>query len=191
MSATLPLMLAPKFTDLNNVPLAGGKLYFYQAGTLVPQAAYTDSTGLVALSNPLILDANGQGVFWLKFGLTYKINLTSSADVQQPNFPIDNIIADPTSGVYTQLASTTAGQGDALIGVISSAAGAGVARTQHDKNADTFNARDFGTITGIQANDRATIAAAVTAISTAGGGLLEIPFGASKLVELTVVRSVG
>ena len=142
MSATLPLMLAPKFTDLNNVPLAGGKLYFYQAGTLVPQAAYTDSTGLVALSNPLILDANGQGVFWLKVGLTYKINLTSSADVQQPNFPIDNIIADPSSGIYTQLASTTAGQGDALIGVQQPVTGA-APRNQHLKNLDLISLTDF------------------------------------------------
>jgi hypothetical protein len=61
-------------------PLAGGKLYFYQAGTSTPQAAYTDATGLVALPNPVILDANGQASPWLKSGLSYKINLTVSDD---------------------------------------------------------------------------------------------------------------
>ena len=131
MSATLPLSIFQKFTDSNNLPLAGGKLYFYQAGTLVPQAAYSDSTGSTPLSNPVILDANGQTNFWLKGGQTYKINLTSSADVQQPQFPIDNIIADSAYTILPSLANSS--YGDALIGVIQSYTGS-VASTQHQLN---------------------------------------------------------
>lgn len=96
-------------------PLAGGKLYFYQSGTSTPQAAYTDATGLVALANPLILDANGQASFWLKSGLTYKINLTDASGVQQTGWPVDGIIADPTNGLVSGLLATlasSAGAGD-------------------------------------------------------------------------------
>jgi hypothetical protein len=42
-------------------PLAGGCLFTYSAGTLTPLATYTDSTGLVTNTNPVILDAAGRG----------------------------------------------------------------------------------------------------------------------------------
>lgn len=94
-TANLPPVLVYKFTDANGDPLAGGKVYFYQAGTTTPQAAYSDSTGTTPLANPLTLDANGAASFWLKAGLVYKINVTSATGVHQANWPIDNVLADP------------------------------------------------------------------------------------------------
>lgn len=45
--------------------MAGGLLYSYQAGTTTPIATYTDSTGLTANTNPIVLDADGYADVWL------------------------------------------------------------------------------------------------------------------------------
>src|SRR5271157_1428971 len=56
----------PQFFDNNGFPLVGGLLYFYQAGTpSTPQAVYSDSTGTVVLSNPVVLDSAGRASVWL------------------------------------------------------------------------------------------------------------------------------
>lgn len=75
-----PLILPKwKFFDANGLPLAGGKLYSYAAGTTTPQATYTDTTEGTPNTNPLILDANGEGVIWLG-SLNYKFILKDSSD---------------------------------------------------------------------------------------------------------------
>lgn len=73
-----------QFFDNNGVPLAGGKLYSYQAGTTTPQATYTTSAGNVAHTNPIVLDSAGRvpsgGEIWLTFA-SYKFVLHTSTDV--------------------------------------------------------------------------------------------------------------
>ena len=49
-----------QFIDAAGVPLAGGLLYTYAAGTTTPQTTYTDSTGATANSNPIVLDSRGE-----------------------------------------------------------------------------------------------------------------------------------
>lgn len=66
-----------KFFDAAGLPLAGGKLYSYTAGTTTPQATFTDTTEITPNANPLILDANGVGVIWLG-PLNYKFILQDS-----------------------------------------------------------------------------------------------------------------
>ena len=72
------------FTD-DGIPLAGGKLYSYAAGTSTPQTTYTDSTGATASTNPIILNSAGRvgdgGEIWLTGNLSYKFLLKDSADV--------------------------------------------------------------------------------------------------------------
>jgi hypothetical protein len=72
------------FTD-DGIPLAGGKLYSYAAGTSTPQTTYTDSTGATARSNPIILNSAGRvgdgGEIWLTGNLSYKFILKDSTDV--------------------------------------------------------------------------------------------------------------
>ena len=111
-SALLPAQIV-----FNNPLTPFGWLYFYVAGTTTPQAAYSDATGATPLANPLQLDANGQAVFWLKSGLTYKINLLDVNLTQQPHWPQDGIVADVGAAVRVILASTTTGQGASLIGI--------------------------------------------------------------------------
>jgi hypothetical protein len=73
-----------QFFDNSGVPLAGGKLYSYQAGTTTPQPTYTTSAGNVAHTNPIVLDSAGRvpsgGEIWLTFA-SYKFVLHTSTDV--------------------------------------------------------------------------------------------------------------
>jgi hypothetical protein len=63
--------------DLNGNPLAGGKLYTYEAGTSTPKATYQDRIG-TANANPIILDSEGRYDLWLDSGY-YKLVLKDSA----------------------------------------------------------------------------------------------------------------
>jgi len=60
--------------------LVGGKLYTYAAGTTTPLATYTTSTGLIANTNPIILDSRGEASVWLGSS-KYKFVLKTAADV--------------------------------------------------------------------------------------------------------------
>jgi len=73
-----------QFFDNNGVPLAGGKIYTYEAGTSTPLATYTSSTGNTAHTNPIVLDSAGRvpngGEIWNQLRL-YKFVLKTSAEV--------------------------------------------------------------------------------------------------------------
>ena len=62
-------------------PLVGGKLYTYAAGTTTPLATYTTITGLVANTNPIILDSRGEASVWFS-AAKYKFVLKTAADVE-------------------------------------------------------------------------------------------------------------
>jgi len=83
----------PKFKvfDSNGNPLAGGKVYTYEAGTTTPKATYSDKELTVANANPVVLDSNGEAVIYLDG--TYKIDIKDSDDSQITGWPQDNIKA--------------------------------------------------------------------------------------------------
>jgi hypothetical protein len=64
-------------------PLAGGKIFTYQAGTSTPQATFTDSGGLTPNQNPIILDGAGCSTIWLTSGSTYRFLAQNSNGVQE------------------------------------------------------------------------------------------------------------
>jgi hypothetical protein len=70
------------FTNAGAV-LSGGLLYTYSAGTVTPLSTYTSSTGLIANSNPIVLDSAGRtsSDVWLTSNLSYKFVLKTSAGV--------------------------------------------------------------------------------------------------------------
>jgi hypothetical protein len=72
-----------QFFNNDGLPLNAGKLYTYQAGSTTPLATYTDSSGLIANTNPIILGTDGRppSTIWLSAGFFYKFVLTTSADV--------------------------------------------------------------------------------------------------------------
>ena len=88
--ATTSLSPTPKlqFFDANGAPLAGGLLYTYEAGSTTPLTSYTDSTGVSANTNPIVLDSRGEANVWLGADI-YKFALYTSANVLI--WTVDNI----------------------------------------------------------------------------------------------------
>ena len=76
--------VAAQFFDNNGIPLAGGKIFSFDAGTTTPAVLYTDSTGTFAQANPIILNSAGRvpsGEIWQPAGTSYKFTLYTSDDV--------------------------------------------------------------------------------------------------------------
>jgi hypothetical protein len=84
MSVNLsPVGNAFQFFSNEGLPLAGGKLQTFQAGSTTPLATYTDSSGLIANTNPIILGTSGRPpeTIWLSDGFFYKFVLSDANDV--------------------------------------------------------------------------------------------------------------
>lgn len=81
-------------------PLAGGKINTYQAGTSTPQATFTDATGSIANSNPVILDAAGCWTIWLTSGQAYRF-------VAQNSVGVTEWTTDQVSGLATSTSATS------------------------------------------------------------------------------------
>ena len=96
-----------QFFDSNGIPLAGGLLYVYTAGTTTPATTWTTNAGTSANTNPIVLNAAGRTPFeiWLNSGVTYKFALYTSTNVLIGTY--DNIpaIDDPT--VFNNLITVT------------------------------------------------------------------------------------
>ena len=71
-----------QFFDNSGVPLAGGLIYSYLAGTTTPLVSYTSSTGLTAHPNPIVLDSAGRiNEVWVAEGTNCKFVLKTSTNV--------------------------------------------------------------------------------------------------------------
>jgi len=80
------------FTD-DGVPLAGGLIYSYEAGTTTPKTTYTSSAGNIAHTNPIVLNSAGRvpsGEIWLTLG-SYKFILATSTNVTIATY--DNVFS--------------------------------------------------------------------------------------------------
>jgi len=99
------------FTD-SGIILSGGRVYTYLAGTSVPVSTFTDITGSVQNSNPIVLTSNGRlpnVSIWQPGGVAIKIVVTDSVGNQLgPTFDqlqgindlvlADSALANPASG---------------------------------------------------------------------------------------------
>lgn len=136
---------AQLFNDAG-LPLAGGKIFTYTAGTSTPLATYTDYTGNIAHSNPIVLDASGRvNEIWLTEGLTYKFVVEDA---------VGNLIGtyDNINSTYiaNDLANTSnPALGDALVGFrqanYSGNLSGSVGKTVHQKFMDYLCVHDFMT----------------------------------------------
>lgn len=75
-----PIGNGQQFFDNTGLPLAGGLLYTYQAGSSTPFNTYTTISGNVLNSNPIVLGTDGRppNEIWLTYGYYYKFVLTDS-----------------------------------------------------------------------------------------------------------------
>jgi len=84
---TTSVTIFPVFTGTDaatGIPLAGGKLYTYDAGTNNPKATYSDAAGLIPNANPIILDSKGQARVRVNAqDGQYKLSLFNALDVLQ------------------------------------------------------------------------------------------------------------
>ena len=87
-----------QFFGTDGLPLVGGKLYTYAAGTTTPIATYTDNTQASLNTNPIILDSAGQANVWLADSITYKYTLTDADNV--PLFTVDYVSVPVTSNSF-------------------------------------------------------------------------------------------
>jgi len=93
-----------QFFSTAGVPLVGGKLYTYAAGTTTPLATYTSQSGVTANTNPIILDSRGEANVWLS-SAAYKLKLTTPADVEI--WTVDNVGSGDQFGTSQFLASVS------------------------------------------------------------------------------------
>lgn len=113
------LMPVPKqqyFYDIG-IPLIGGKVFTYAAGTNTPKATYTDSAGMIPQANPIVLNARGEpasAIFWVG---AYKVEIRDA--LNNLIYTVDNYNTDPL-GVGTFVAdisnTSDASKGAALVG---------------------------------------------------------------------------
>lgn len=87
-----------QFFGTDGLPLVGGKLYTYAAGTTTPIATYTDNTQASLNTNPIILDSAGQANVWLADSITYKYTLTDADNV--PLFTVDYVSVPVTANSF-------------------------------------------------------------------------------------------
>ncbi len=66
--------------DNNGLPLQGGKIYSYVAGTSIPKDLYHDAEGLVPWTNPIILDARGEALGGIYGSGVYKLKVYDQYD---------------------------------------------------------------------------------------------------------------
>jgi WD40 repeat protein len=96
-----------RFFDSNGVPLAGGKLYSYNAGTSVPLATYTDQTAATPNPNPVVLDSAGGAQIWIT-NAGYKLALTDSLGNAQ--WTVDQVyLIEPGAVGSSQIANGAVG----------------------------------------------------------------------------------
>jgi hypothetical protein len=81
-----------QFFDANGVPLSGGKIYSYEAGTTIPAPTYTDNTGSTPHANPIVLSSSGRvasGEIWQPASTNYKYVLETASSILIGTF--DNV----------------------------------------------------------------------------------------------------
>jgi len=174
-----------QFFDAAGVPLVGGKLFSYAAGTTTPLATYTSAAETAFNTNPIILNSRGEAEVWLGSPL-YKFKLTTAADVEI--WTVDNITS--LSGLQATIDASikayySVSAGASRVGFIAAGAGA-VARTAQAKMRDIVSIKDFGVVGDGIADDTAALQAAINSLPN-GGTLM---FGANRC-KITSTLQIG
>lgn len=106
--AICPIFNGEQFFDNSGLPLSGGKIFTYVAGSNTTlQTSYSDSAGTTANANPMILNSSGRmpQALWLDATKTYNLVLTLP-DGTTSVFAMDNVVG--TIGQQSTAAASTA-----------------------------------------------------------------------------------
>jgi parallel beta-helix repeat protein len=148
-----------QFFDNNGIPLAGGLLYAYSAGTTTPITTYTSSSGSIANSNPIVLDSTGRlaSEIWITAGNSVKFVLQTSDAIQIGSY--DNI-----SGI-NDFSSFAASTGSSLIGYNQGTSGA-VTTTVQARLQQTISIKDFGAACNGTTDDTTAVQLAISSLGS-------------------------
>ncbi len=185
------------------LPLSGGFIYTYLAGTLTPLDTYTTPAGNIANTNPIELGPDGRPPqeIWLIDGSAYKFILTDSLGTNPLTY--DNIYNSGGQLEADLANSSDVTKGDALVAVKYVPAPSAVALTLHEYIEDDGSYNVMGFIApSLKAaiRDRTSVADVSTQIMAAqaavlserGGGRIRMPAGKFNVGTAIVgVNGVG
>ena len=124
-----------QFFGSDGLPLVGGKLYTYAAGTTTPLASYTDHTGVTANTNPVILDSNGEADVWLPDTTSYKYVLKDADDATL--YTVDYISVPVTTNSFASPPVIGSGTPNAATFTTLNVTGAAIFESTADFTEDT------------------------------------------------------
>ena len=128
MTGVAPVSAKMQFSDASGIPLAGGLIDVYLAGTTTRTDTWQDRALSTLNTNPIVLDARGECLIWTDGDIAYKFVLKNSLGVVQ--WTMDNI--------------TGAAGAAALVNFIQAGTGA-VSRDAQSKMRDIVSVFDFMT----------------------------------------------
>lgn len=102
-TVTLSPVLKQKFFDNSGIPLNGGKLFSYLAGTTTKTSTYSDAAGSSLNTNPVILNFRGEADVFIEPNKGFKFTLAPSTDTDPPTNPIwslDNVRSSQLITLY-------------------------------------------------------------------------------------------
>jgi hypothetical protein len=165
------------FITNKGLPLVGGRVYTYAAGTSTPKETYANAAGTTANTNPVILDTRGEAtIFW---DGSYKVILKDASD---------NVLWTEDGVAGADVAVTQLRED--LANTVSATKGAGLVGYDSDndyaaatvgfKLQEWLSVLDKGAVGNAVANDTTAIQAAVTE-GVAQRKIVVIPAGEYKI----------
>lgn len=131
------LMPVPKqqYFAIAGIPLVGGKVYTFAAGTTTPKATYTDAAGTTPQPNPIPLNARGEPASAIYWAGNYRVDVRDA--LGNLIYSVDNYNTDP-AGLWT----LSGNSGASMIGFLPAGTGA-APRTLQEKLRESISTLDF------------------------------------------------